>query len=123
MYHFVYVYIKYSTGFWFSPECEFTRSCIQKSQDHVTGSVTVKLYKGAVYILGRESPLSLYNAELVRSDNGIYGRACVHCCELLSAMMKRFWYTPCVHFSTPSQGVVRCSTETNVAGEFYGYLT
>lgn len=32
-------------GFWFSPECEFTRSCIQKSQDHVTGSVTVKLYK------------------------------------------------------------------------------
>lgn len=55
-------------GFWFSPECEFTRSCIQKSQDHVTGSVTVKLYKGGVYILGRESPLSLYNAELVSMD-------------------------------------------------------
>lgn len=55
-------------GFWFSPECEFTRSCIQKSQDHVTGSVTVKLYKGSVYILGRESPLSLYNAELVSMD-------------------------------------------------------
>ena len=56
-----------SSGFWFSPECEFTRSCIQKSQDHVTGSVTLKLYKGCVYVLGRESPLSLYNAELVRS--------------------------------------------------------
>lgn len=55
-------------GFWFSPECEFTRSCIQKSQDHVTGSVTVKLYKGGVYISGRESPLSLYNAELVSMD-------------------------------------------------------
>lgn len=55
-------------GFWFSPECEFTRSCIQKSQDHVTGIVTVKLYKGGVYILGRESPLSLYNAELVSMD-------------------------------------------------------
>ncbi|XP_065932381.1 argininosuccinate synthase isoform X2 [Magallana gigas] len=55
-------------GFWFSPECEFTRSCIQKSQDHVTGSVTVKLYKGGVYILGRESPLALYNAELVSMD-------------------------------------------------------
>lgn len=55
-------------GFWFSPECEFTRSCIQKSQDHVTGSVTVKLYKGGVFILGRESPLSLYNAELVSMD-------------------------------------------------------
>ncbi|XP_022296045.2 argininosuccinate synthase-like isoform X1 [Crassostrea virginica] len=55
-------------GFWFSPECEFTRSCIQKSQDHVTGSVTLKLYKGGVYVLGRESPLSLYNAELVSMD-------------------------------------------------------
>ncbi|XP_056012229.1 argininosuccinate synthase-like [Ostrea edulis] len=55
-------------GFWFSPECEFTRSCIQKSQDHVTGSVSVKLYKGGVYILGRESPLTLYNAELVSMD-------------------------------------------------------
>ncbi|XP_062574845.1 argininosuccinate synthase-like [Saccostrea cucullata] len=55
-------------GFWFSPECEYTRACIQGSQNHVTGNVTVKLYKGGVYILGRESPLSLYNAELVSMD-------------------------------------------------------
>ncbi|XP_048245111.1 argininosuccinate synthase-like isoform X1 [Haliotis rufescens] len=52
-------------GFWFSPECEFTRFCIAKSQEHVDGTVTVKLYKGAVHILGRTSPLSLYNEELV----------------------------------------------------------
>ncbi|KAK7094872.1 argininosuccinate synthase-like [Littorina saxatilis] len=52
-------------GFWFSPECEFTRFCIAKSQDSVTGSVTLKLYKGATYILGRKSPYSLYNEELV----------------------------------------------------------
>ncbi|XP_046547933.1 argininosuccinate synthase-like isoform X1 [Haliotis rubra] len=52
-------------GFWFSPECEFTRFCIAKSQEHVDGAVTLKLYKGGVYILGRTSPLSLYNAELV----------------------------------------------------------
>lgn len=52
-------------GFWFSPECEYTRACIQKSQDCVTGTVTVKIYKGGVYILGRSSPTSLYNEELV----------------------------------------------------------
>ena len=53
-------------GFWCSPECEFTRSCIQKSQDGVTGTVKVKIYKGGVCVLGRSSPMSLYNEELVR---------------------------------------------------------
>ncbi|KAK6189712.1 hypothetical protein SNE40_001712 [Patella caerulea] len=52
-------------GFWFSPECEFTRFCIKKSQESVEGKVTVKVYKGGVYILARESPSSLYNDELV----------------------------------------------------------
>ncbi|KAK6979852.1 argininosuccinate synthase, partial [Biomphalaria glabrata] len=52
-------------GFWFSPECEFTRFCIAKSQENVEGVVTLKLFKGGVYILGRKSPLSLYNKELV----------------------------------------------------------
>lgn len=31
------------------------------------GKVKVSVFKGQVYILGRESPLSLYNEELVRS--------------------------------------------------------
>ncbi|PVD22301.1 hypothetical protein C0Q70_18110 [Pomacea canaliculata] len=52
-------------GFWFSPECEFTRFCISKSQEWVTGTVRIKLYKGGVYIMGRKSPFSLYNEELV----------------------------------------------------------
>ncbi|XP_045204505.2 argininosuccinate synthase-like [Mercenaria mercenaria] len=52
-------------GFWFSPECEFTRSCISGSQTFVEGSVTLKIYKGGVYIIGRKSPYSLYNEELV----------------------------------------------------------
>lgn len=52
-------------GFWFSPECEYTRSCIAGSQTFVEGSVTLKIYKGGVYILGRKSPNSLYNEELV----------------------------------------------------------
>ncbi|KAF6123135.1 argininosuccinate synthase 1 [Phyllostomus discolor] len=53
------------TGFWHSPECEFVRHCIAKSQERVEGKVTVSVFKGQVYILGRESPLSLYNEELV----------------------------------------------------------
>lgn len=53
-------------GFWHSPECEYVRYCIAKSQEHVEGKVKVSVFKGQVYILGRESPLSLYNEELVR---------------------------------------------------------
>lgn len=52
-------------GFWDSPECIFTRHCIDKSQEGVEGVVYVNLYKGGVYIVGRESPRSLYNEELV----------------------------------------------------------
>lgn len=54
------------TGFWHSPECEFVRHCITKSQERVAGKVQVSVFKGQVYILSRESPLSLYNEELVR---------------------------------------------------------
>lgn len=56
------------TGFWYSPECEFVRHCIEKSQENVEGRVQLSVFKGHVYILGRESPKSLYNEELVRWD-------------------------------------------------------
>lgn len=55
-------------GFWFSPECEWTRHCIAKSQEGVEGLVTLSVYKGAVMVNGRESKLSLYNEELVSMD-------------------------------------------------------
>jgi len=55
-------------GFWFSPECEFTRFCIDKSQECVSGWVKVQLYKGNVSIIARSSPTSLYNQELVSMD-------------------------------------------------------
>jgi len=55
-------------GFWFSPECRFVRQCIDNSQECVNGKVYLKLFKGQVYIVGRESPLSLYNQELVSMD-------------------------------------------------------
>ncbi|XP_023666812.2 argininosuccinate synthase [Paramormyrops kingsleyae] len=55
-------------GFWYSPECEFVRHCITKSQENVEGKVQLSVFKGQVYILGRESPKSLYNEELVSMD-------------------------------------------------------
>uniref|UniRef100_A0A671YSJ6 Argininosuccinate synthase n=1 Tax=Sparus aurata TaxID=8175 RepID=A0A671YSJ6_SPAAU len=55
-------------GFWYSPECEFVQHCINKSQENVEGKVQLSVFKGQVYILGRESSKSLYNEELVSMD-------------------------------------------------------
>jgi argininosuccinate synthase len=57
-------------GFWFSPEREMLQALIDKSQEHVTGSVRMKLYKGNVSVIGRESPLALYDQDLVTFEEG-----------------------------------------------------
>jgi argininosuccinate synthase len=57
-------------GFWFSPEREMLQALIDKSQTRVSGRVTVKLYKGNVAIIGRESPNTLYNQQLVTFEEG-----------------------------------------------------
>ena len=57
-------------GFWFSPEREMLQALIDKSQELVTGRVRVKLYKGNVTVVGRESPYSLYNQDLVTFEEG-----------------------------------------------------
>jgi len=61
-------------GFWFSPEREMLQAAIDKSQQHVEGEVTLKLYKGNVMVIGRKSPKSLYSATLVtfEDDRGAY---------------------------------------------------
>lgn len=61
-------------GFWFSPEREMLQALIDKSQEHVEGEVRLKLYKGNVIVTGRESPKSLYAADLVtfEDDKGAY---------------------------------------------------
>jgi argininosuccinate synthase len=51
-------------GFWFSPEMRFLRAAVDESQRHVTGTVRVKLYKGAASVLGRRSPESLYREDI-----------------------------------------------------------
>ncbi len=57
-------------GFWFSPEREMLQAAIDKSQEHVTGNVRLKLYKGNCTVVGRRSPLSLYSEELVTFEEG-----------------------------------------------------
>jgi len=61
-------------GFWFSPEREMLQALIDKSQDYVTGSVRLKLYKGNVMVAGRSSLYSLYAQDLVtfEDDRGAY---------------------------------------------------
>jgi argininosuccinate synthase len=57
-------------GFWFSPEREMLQAAIDLSQRHVTGNVRVKLYKGNATVIGRESPVALYDQDLVTFEEG-----------------------------------------------------
>jgi argininosuccinate synthase len=57
-------------GFWFSPEREMLQAAIDHSQALVSGQVRVKLYKGNVAVIGRTSPYSLYDQELVTFEEG-----------------------------------------------------
>ncbi len=61
-------------GFWFSPEREMLQAAIDHSQQHVTGTVRLKLYKGGVHVVGRKSPVSLYSEKIVtfEDDAGAY---------------------------------------------------
>ena len=52
-------------GFWFAPEREAVQALVDKSQERVNGVVRLKLYKGQATPVGRKSPDSLYNMELV----------------------------------------------------------
>ncbi len=57
-------------GFWFSPEREMLQALIDKSQEFVAGEVRLKLYKGGVHVIGRSSPYSLYDQDLVTFEEG-----------------------------------------------------
>jgi argininosuccinate synthase len=61
-------------GFWFSPEREMLQALIDKSQEHVEGTVRMKLYKGNCIVAGRKSPKSLYSLAHVtfEEDQGSY---------------------------------------------------
>ncbi|HZP76872.1 MAG TPA: argininosuccinate synthase [Pseudolabrys sp.] len=57
-------------GFWFAPEREMLQAAIDKSQEFVSGRVRLKLYKGNVAVVGRESKYSLYDQDLVTFEEG-----------------------------------------------------
>ncbi len=61
-------------GFWFSPERDMLQALIDKSQEHVTGTVRLKLYKGLARTVGRWSDHSLYSEAHVtfEDDAGAY---------------------------------------------------
>src|SRR6202521_5546465 len=57
-------------GFWFAPEREMLQAAIDLSQPFVTRRVRLKLYKGQASVVGRESPYSLYDQDLVTFEDG-----------------------------------------------------
>ncbi len=62
-------------GFWFSPEREMLQALIDKSQEHVEGTVRLKLYKGHVSVVGRKSPRSLYSlAHVTFEEDSVYNQ-------------------------------------------------
>ena len=50
-------------GYWYSPEMELLRGMVEKSQENVTGTARLKLYKGSCTVAGRSSPVSLYRGD------------------------------------------------------------
>ncbi|MEJ5117424.1 argininosuccinate synthase [Gluconobacter cerinus] len=63
-------------GFWFSPERRMLQALIDASQHSINGRVRMKLYKGNVVCVGRESPNSLYDTRVVtfEDDEGAYNQ-------------------------------------------------
>ncbi len=61
-------------GFWYSPEREALQALIDKTQEHVTGTVKLKLYKGVARTVARWSEHSLYSEKHVtfEEDAGAY---------------------------------------------------
>ncbi|HZT51950.1 MAG TPA: argininosuccinate synthase [Stellaceae bacterium] len=60
-------------GFWFAPEREMLQAAIDRSQENVSGTVRLKLYKGHVRVVGRKSPQSLYSlAHVTFEQDAVY---------------------------------------------------
>ncbi len=64
-------------GYWFSPEREMLQAAVDRSQDHVTGTVRVRLFKGSVRTVGRWSDHTLYSMDHVtfEDDAGAYDQS------------------------------------------------
>lgn len=80
-------------GFWFAPERLFLQAAIDQSQQTVTGTVRLKLYKGNIICAGRKSPVSLYNPEVatMEADAGAYNQGDATGFIRLNGLRLRTW--------------------------------
>lgn len=80
-------------GFWFAPEREFLQAAVDKSQENVTGTVRIKLYKGNIICAGRRSKVSLYNPHVatMEADGGAYNQADATGFINLNALRLKSW--------------------------------
>jgi argininosuccinate synthase len=64
-------------GYWWAPERVMLQTAIDQSQDVVNGDVRIKLYKGGVSVVGRQSDDSLFDANIATfdDDGGAYNQA------------------------------------------------
>ena len=64
-------------GFWYSPEMELMMDLVKKTQENVTGTARVRLYKGNCDVVGRKAPKTLYDAKITtfEEDEGAYQQA------------------------------------------------
>ena len=60
-------------GYWFAPEREMLQAMVDASQQRVSGTVRLRLYKGSVRVTGRRSPWSLYSeAHVTFEEDSVY---------------------------------------------------
>ena len=63
-------------GFWYAPERDALQAMMDQIQERVTGTVRLKLYKGAVHPVGRKSPNSLFRQDLATFErDDVYNQA------------------------------------------------
>jgi argininosuccinate synthase len=63
-------------GYWYSPEMELLKSTVEKSQENVTGTARIKVFKGNCYVAGRKSPVSLYRTDYATFEKeSVYNQA------------------------------------------------
>jgi len=65
------------TGYWWAPERQALQALIDHSQQYVNGEVRLKLYKGNITVVGRQSDDTLYDSAIVtfEDDAGAYDQA------------------------------------------------
>ena len=63
-------------GYWYSPEMDLLKGAIVSTQENVTGTARLKLYKGNVIMAGRKSPVSLYRTDFATFEKeSVYNQA------------------------------------------------